>query len=175
MPVQWYYPGNEPDTSFADGTTNSGWQPHNFCYGAAITLPAGTVTQLGAYVDTGGFGTIDLKLGLYDSGGNLVVQAAAITIPNGSTKTWRTADIADTIISSGTYYVLGSAATTNLRYGYDSAGNGVYANVAYASAMASSTTINGPETGLRYGVRAEVSTGGSLLPPLSLSAALIGR
>lgn len=158
--VAWYYPGGEPDTSFADGTTSDGYSPHNFCYGAAVTLPAGTVTQLGAYVDTQSTGTIDVKLGLYDSGGTLVVQSSAITIPNGSTKAWNTANVADTSISAGTYYVVGVGSTIKLRYGYDSSGNGVFVSQNYASSMGASVTIDGPEVGTRFGVRAEVDDGG---------------
>lgn len=156
----WYYPGDEPDTSFGDGSTSDGWAPQSFCYGAAITLPAGTVTQLGAYVDTQSTGTINMKLGLYDSGGTLVVQSSPISIPNGSTKTWRTADVADTSIGAGTYYVVGVGDTVKLRYGYDSAGNGVFVSQNYAASMGSSVTIDGPEIGTRFGVRAEVTTGG---------------
>jgi hypothetical protein len=156
----WYYPGGEPDTSFGDGTTFSGWAPSTYCYGAAITLPAGTVTQLGAYVDTASQGDMNLKLGIYDSGGALVVQASPISIPSGSTKTWRTADVADTAISAGTFYVVGVADNVYFRWGYDSSGNGVFVNQNYASSMGSSVTIDGPETGYRYGVRAEVEESG---------------
>ena len=155
----WYYPGNEPDTSFGDGTSSDTWQPQNFCYGAAITLPAGTVTQLGGYVDTQSTGTINLKLGLYDSGGNLVVQASPISIPDGSTKTWRTADVADTSIAGGTYYVVGVGDTVKLRWGYDSSGDGASISQDYATSMASSATILTNETGTRYGVRVEMESG----------------
>lgn len=173
----WYYPGGEPDTSFNDGMTSGGHQPQNYCYGAAITLPAGTVTQLGAFVDTASQGAMNLKLGLYNSGGTLVVQASPISIPNGSTKTWRTADVTDTAISAGTYYVVGVAADVDFRYGYDSSGNGVFVNQNYAASMGSSVTIDGPETGARMGVRAEVEEGGGgSLPPIPRPMAhLIGR
>lgn len=155
----WYYPGGEPDTSFGDGTSNAAWTPQNFLYGAAITLPAGTVTRLRLYTDSDGTAGITAKLGLYDSSGNLVVQGS-VSIPTGSTKAWNTADVADTSISAGTYYVFGSSSTADMRYGYDSSGNGNYATLAYASAMAATITIDGPDTGLRYGVGAEVADGG---------------
>lgn len=160
----WHYPGDESDTSFDDGAINSGWQPQNFCYGAAITLPAGTVTQLGVFADSTGAAGLSAKLGLYDSGGTLVVQGS-LSVPTSSLRAWLTADVADTAISAGTYYVMGVGSADTFRYGYDSSGNGVYANVNYASSMASSTTISGPETGNRYGVRAEVEESSSANAP----------
>lgn len=161
----WYYPGGKTDADFGDGSSSSAWQPSTFNYGSSITLPAGTVTQLGAFVDTGNFASINLKLGLYTSGGSLVVQSSPIAIPQGATLTWRTADVADTAISAGTYYVMGSGSDDNLRYGYDSTGTGSTASATYASSMAASLTINDSETGLHYGVRAEVAAGGEAITP----------
>lgn len=170
----WYYPGGELDTSFNDATTNDGWQPQNFCYGSAITLPAGTVTQLGVFADTQLTGSIAYKIGIYDSGGTLVVQGSA-TLADSINRSWTSVDVADTAIPAGTYYVVAVGATVKFRYGYDSSGDGVYVNQNYASSMGGSVTISGPETGLRYGVRAEVQAPGGLLRLANPLVGMIGR
>jgi len=160
--IQWYYPGGKAGTAFNDDTTHTGWAPQsNYYGGSALTLPAGTVTRLAGFTDSTSTASLVLKLGLYDSGGNLVVQGS-VTLPNNSTKAWNIADVTDTAISAGTYYVLGSGSTSSLRYGYDFTGTGRFvSSAAHASAMAATVTM-GDDTGLDYGTAAEVddSVGG---------------
>jgi hypothetical protein len=165
MAEQYWYPGSGlGDTSFTGGPTASGWAPHSFCYGAKIAIggSAGTATVISARVDTASFGAIDLKLGLYDSSGNLLAQGS-LTVPDGSTGTWRDVSIS-AAVSPGNFFVLGSASTTNLRYYYNATINGSTATRAYADAMADPETISdGTETNLGYGVRVYVveSAGGT--------------
>ena len=170
----WTYSEGKADTAFGDGSTHVGWAPQTYCYGAAMTLSAGTVTRLAAYTDSNGGAGVTLKLGLYDSGGTLIVQGS-VGLPTSSTKAWNIADVADTAISGGTYYVLGSGSTSGLRYGYDTTGNGYYASVAYASAMASSATIDGPEVSTQYGVGAEVEASGGATSRQGLMLMSVGR
>lgn len=172
MAEQYWYPGGLSDTSFTGGPTNSGWQPHLFCYGYKINIggAAGTATIISARVDTGSFGTIDMKLGLYDASGNRLAQGQ-MTVPDGSTGTWRDITIS-AAVSPGNHFVLISAATTNLRIYYNTTIHGSTSTTDYAQAMADPETISdGTETNLGYAVRVfVVESGAASLYPKSLRA-----
>lgn len=161
MAEQYWYPGSGlSDTSFTSGPTNAGWQPHNFNYGNVITVggSAGTATVISARVDTGGFGAIDLKIGLYNSSGSLQAQGL-INVPNGTTGTWRDISIS-AALSPGTFYVLCSAATTNIRHYYNTGIVGKYATNNYAASMPASAGTIGDEAALGYAVRVYVVESG---------------
>lgn len=174
---QYWYPGSGlSDTSFTSGPTASGWLPHQFCYGAKITVggSAGTATVISARVDTGNEAGMDLKLGLYATSGNLLASGN-IAVPQGSAGTWRDVTIS-AAVSPGDYFVLGSAATTNLRYYYNTTINGSTSGTDYAAAMADPETISdGTETNLGYAVRVfVVESGGAPTCPKTLGLLGVG-
>lgn len=159
--MAWIYPGGLTDTDFSDGETNSGYQIASFIYGAAITISStGTVTALSSKMRTTG-GTITVKYGLYDSSGTLIGQTTASVTSN--TQSWvDSAAVSFSISSTGTYYVMVSGENNDDPVlGFDTSGNGSYATETYATAMASSETISSDDTGKLYGVRLDLTAGGS--------------
>lgn len=154
------YPGGLTDTDFSDGATGASWQPQNFLYGAKITIPsAGTVTQLGCKCRSDSGGAVAIKFGLYTSGGSLVQQTTG-SAPLAALD-WVNSGTISASVSAGDYFVLVSAATDVVAYGYDTSGNGSYATEAYATAMQSSETItDGGDTGQLYGVRLDFTASG---------------
>lgn len=155
--MAFVYPGSGlNDTSFTVGSTSFAYQPHNFFYGSVVTLPDCIVTELGGYVDTNNTGAIDLRMGLYNASGVLLVQGQ-ITVPNGNSQTWRAVNVTDTVVVAGTYYVVGVASTTELRWGYNNTGNGSSNAMPYAGAMDATITIpTSSEPSTLIGVRATV-------------------
>ncbi len=85
MADTWYWPQSLDDNGFTGGPTTTGWQPHNFCYGAAITIAApGTATKLAVRCQASTTPTV--KIGLYNSTPTLLAQA---TFTNGAGAAWR--------------------------------------------------------------------------------------
>lgn len=150
-----YWPQALGDGGFTGGPTATVWEPHNFMYGAAISvLSAGTATKIAVRCEAVS-GTPTLKLGLFDVSKNLVAQS---TVLNGSGAAWREATISGAV-SVATYYVMMSSSDTNSLYYYNTGFNGVASTVAYAAAMPASMTTT-DETNLLYAVRVTVDSGG---------------
>lgn len=155
------YPGGLTAADFSDGSTDSGWQPQSYLYGAHIVIASsGTVTQLGVKGYTrGGGGATAVKIGLYTSGGTLVVQST--TTISGSTPAWFNSGAISESVAAGTYYVLVSGATSSAAWGFDTSGDGSYATEAYATAMQATETITGSgDASSMYGVRLDFTAGG---------------
>lgn len=81
----------------------------------AITLPTGNVTKLGCNIfsfTTGG----DIELGLYDSGGNLLVQGTITVASTGD----KEVAVASTAVTAGSYYIAKMhESLSNFGVGYD--------------------------------------------------------
>lgn len=149
------------ETDYTDGTTNAGFQPQNFAYGGRITFSqAGTIDQLSVYGQEGTTGTVDVKIALYDTSGNLVVDS---TLTMTTTTQWHdSATFTATSVSATDYFILYSAADADAFWGYDTLNDGSTATVAYAAFPNDPETITAEgESGRGYGGRANFTASGS--------------
>ena len=149
------------ETDYTDGTTNAGFQPQNFAYGGRITFSqAGTIDQLSVYGQEGTTGTVDVKIALYDTSGNLVVDS---TLTMTTTIQWHdTATFTATSVSATDYIILYSAADADAFYGYDTANDGSFATEANATFPADPETISlEGDTSQGYGGRASFTASAS--------------
>lgn len=151
-------------TGYTDGTTNSGWQPQNFAYGGRVTFAeAGTVNQLGAFMQNSGGAPHDVKIAMYDTSGNLVASGS-LTLGALATMDWYdTSTFTPVNVSAADYIILASSSDSEggTFYGFDSANDGSFATEVYATFPADpeSITLEG-DTGNGYGRRVNFETGG---------------
>jgi hypothetical protein len=162
----WTYPGGLNDASFTGGPTDSDYQPHNFLYGAKITIATSKVaSKMGVRVSTSGTPGA-LKFGLYDISGNLLAQSTADTVSS-TTMEWVDSGAISVNLAAGSYFVLVSGEVSSIRYNFSTSGDGSYATEVYATAMQESETItDSGDEGQLYAVRLELDDAASA-PTLS--------
>lgn len=157
-------------TGYTDGTTNSGWQPQNFAYGGRITFPeAGTINQLGAFVQNSNAATQNLKLALYDTSGNLIASSSLALSSLAAMDWYDTATFTPVAVSAADYIILASGDEEGIFYGYDTANDGSFATEAYATFPADpeSLTLEG-DSGTGYGRRANFTADGGGSSPVPI-------
>ena len=169
MADEWFWAGSagQGDSDFGDGQTNNGYQPHNFIYGSMMTCTkSGTCTKIACRTDST-TGTPGMKIGLFDSGGNLLAQS---TFTNTGSVSWKESGVISVSVSSADYIVMVSSETEWSRYFFDSADDGIGTTPNYASSMPSSISTTESETGRLYGTKMWVEdpeAGGAavIIPP----------
>lgn len=145
------YPGGLTDADFTSGMSGTGYQPHNFAYGAKVAVDvAGTITSMGVRC-TAASGTPTVKVEIFNSSGTLVGTGG--TFSNATSPAWRDTGTLSIAVTAGDYYVLVSSSDTNSQYYYDAGGNGLGETVAYASFPPASISTTEDEASTRFGVR----------------------
>ena len=160
MPLVYTYNG---ETDYTDGVTSSGFQPENFAYGGRITFSqSGTINQLGLYVGEDDTAAVTIKIALYDTSGNLVVDGGTISVPQNTAEQWfDTTTFTATSVSATDYVILYSASGSSAVYGYDTSNDGSFATEGHATFPADPETITlEGDTGQGYGGRANFTAGG---------------
>ena len=164
--MPWVYAYGETD--FTDGYTTSGFQPSAFAYGGEITFSqAGTINQLSVWGETLG-GAVDVKMALYDTSGNLIVDAGTVSMSNIDPAWVDSSTFTATNVSAATYVILYSGANNDdPAWGYDTANDGSFATEAHADFPSDPETITvGGDTGQGYGGRAFFTASSSTALPL---------
>jgi len=130
------------ETGYTDGTSGVGWAPQSFIYGGRVTfLSAGTIDQLGTYAESFS-GTRTIKYALYDTSENLVSgTSSSNSAVTSSTPIWYDGGSFTAVgVSAADYFILYSADTHNVGYGYDTSNDGSYATEAHGDFPAGSLT-----------------------------------
>lgn len=148
MAGAWYWAGGLSDDGFGNGPTGTGYQPHNFAYGAAVAnVPVGRATKL-AVRTISASGQPTLKLSLHNSAGSLLADGS---VANDTSIAWRECAI-DVLIAAGTYEVMVSSSDTNSQY-FHASGNGIGESVAHAAFPPATISTTEDEVGTRFAVK----------------------
>lgn len=164
-------------TDYTDGTSTQSWQPDSFAYGGRITFSeAGDVDQLSAYcaaID----GTRTVKIALYDTSGNVVLDGGETAGFSATSQAWREPSaVTAASVSATDYIILSSASTNKVAYGWDSANDGSTSTDDYADFVVDPAVGFSLETesGNGYGRRANFTASGGGSGPNLLTLLGVG-
>ena len=152
------------ENDFADGSSTQSYQPENFSYGSRVDLTAGTAVSLGSRASNADTTAVTIKVALYDSSRNLVVDDS-YTLPGSGSAAWRDTGTISASVSTAEYTVQNSSSTNKAEYHFDSAEDGRSTTVAHASFPEDPADAYTTESATLFGCRVDVTAaGGTILP-----------